>query len=70
VVVRAGLLHFRANRSPPTSTGLTTTPRLTDAIWDRPDTALVVVLTVGTQMIVGFLWRCCSRSSFPAGACC
>jgi multiple sugar transport system permease protein len=61
--------NFRANRlAPPTFAGLSNYEKvLTDpVIWDRlQTTALVVVLTVGTQMIVGFLLALLFEKEFP-----
>jgi multiple sugar transport system permease protein len=61
--------NYRANRlAPPTFDGLDNYARvLSDAtVWDRlQTTALVVVLTVGTQMIVGFLLALLFEKQFP-----
>ncbi|MCC2665769.1 MAG: sugar transporter permease [Geminicoccaceae bacterium] len=61
--------NFRANRlAPPTFAGLSNYEKvLTDpVIWDRlQTTALVVVLTVGTQMVVGFLLALLFEKEFP-----
>src|ERR671919_407549 len=61
--------NYRANRlAPPAFDGLDNYAKiLTDAtVWDRlQTTALVVVLTVGTQMIVGFLLALLFEKQFP-----
>src|SRR5918996_688464 len=61
--------NYRANRlAPPAFDGLDNYAKiLTDAtVWDRlQTTALVVVLTVGTQMIVGFLLALLFERQFP-----
>jgi multiple sugar transport system permease protein len=61
--------NFRANRAaPPTFTGLGNYERvLSDpVIWDRlQTTALVVVLTVVCQMVVGFLLALLFEKKFP-----
>jgi multiple sugar transport system permease protein len=61
--------NFRANRlAPPSFTGLSNYEKvLTDpVVWDRlQTTALVVVLTVGAQMIVGFLLALLFEKKFP-----
>jgi multiple sugar transport system permease protein len=61
--------NFRANRiAPPRFTGLSNYEQiLTDAtVWERlHTTALVVVLTVGSQMIVGFLLALLFEKEFP-----
>jgi multiple sugar transport system permease protein len=61
--------NFRANRiTPPTFTGLSNYERiLTDeTVWERlHTTALVVVLTVGSQMIIGFLLALLFEKEFP-----
>jgi multiple sugar transport system permease protein len=61
--------HFRANRlAPPTFAGLYNYDKvLTDpVVWDRlQTTALVVVLTVVAQMVVGFLLALLFEKKFP-----
>ncbi len=61
--------HYRANRgAAPTFAGVENYARvLTDpTMWERlQTTALVVVLTVGTQMIVGFLLALLFEKEFP-----
>jgi multiple sugar transport system permease protein len=61
--------NFRANRiAPPSFTGLSNYEQiLTDAtVWERlHTTALVVVLTVGSQMIIGFLLALLFEKEFP-----
>ena len=61
--------NYRANRmTPPSFDGLDNYEKiLTDpTVWDRlQTTALVVVLTVGTQMIVGFLLALLFEKQFP-----
>jgi multiple sugar transport system permease protein len=61
--------NYRANRlAPPTFDGLNNYAKvLADAtVWDRlQTTALVVVLTVGAQMIVGFLLALLFEKQFP-----
>ncbi len=61
--------HFRANRmAPPRFSGLYYYEKvLSDpAVWDRlQNTALIVVLTVGAQMVVGFLLALLFEKAFP-----
>jgi multiple sugar transport system permease protein len=61
--------NFRANRlAPPSFTGLSNYGKvLTDpVVWDRlQTTALVVVLTVGCQMLAGFLLALLFEKKFP-----
>ena len=61
--------HFRANRmSPPRFAGLNYFAKVIEDpnVWDRlQTTAIVVVLTVGIQLIVGFLLALMFEREFP-----